>query len=288
VPFCSALAQQSSHNRTQDDSLSHVGDACPVQQTHVCFVSRSQFASGSSDGAVAVWEASARTRISCHQLPGPVSSLVSWRNLIFAAGGNCDVLVLDWRTFESVGVLRGHIDIVHLAEKMCRKNVLATASLDKSLRVWSVPACICARTMPFDDCIVSMSASEDSDLTSMFALFEDNVIRRINVENGQTLLRFQINHDISPAFILVINESLFVAWRNSEVPQRMLPHKFILLTLRGLIPGNGINGLNRKEIIKICRSLRFSRSHHFFSWRRVLLLQFRNNLLLGVSPLGRF
>ena len=268
--------------------MNHVGDACPVQQTHVCFVSRSQFASGSSDGAVSVWEAATRACIYRHQLSGPVSSLISWKNLIFAAGGSCEVLVLDWRTFDSVGVLRGHLDIVHLAEKILRKNVLVTASLDKSLRVWSVPACTCVRTMPFDDCIVSMSASEESDLASMFALFEDNVIRRINVENGQTLVRFQINHDISPAFILVINESLFVAWRNSEVPQRISPHKFVLLTTRGLIPGNGNNGHNRKEIIKICRSLRFSRSHHFFSWRRVLLLQFRNNVLLGLAPLGRF
>jgi hypothetical protein len=127
------------------------------------------------------------------------------------------VLVFDWRTFEALSKLQGHLDIVHLIEKIRSKNLLVTASLDKSLRLWSLPAFSCTKAIAFDGCIVSMSASEEKDLISIFALFEDNVVRRINIENGQTLIRWQLNHDISPAFILVLNDSLFVGWRDSEV-----------------------------------------------------------------------
>jgi WD40 repeat protein len=142
---------------------------------------------------------------------------VSWKNLLFAAGGSSDVLVFDWRTFQALSVLRGHLDIVHLAERIRSKHLLATASLDKTLRLWSMPTFCCVKTLEFDGCIVSMSVSEDKNILSVFALFDDNVVRRLNIENGQTLIRWQLNHEISPAFILVLNESIFVAWRDSEV-----------------------------------------------------------------------
>ncbi len=80
-----------------------------------------------------------------------------------------------------------------------------------------MPTFCCVKTLEFDGCIVSMSVSEDKNILSVFALFDDNVVRRLNIENGQTLIRWQLNHEISPAFILVLNESIFVAWRDSEV-----------------------------------------------------------------------
>jgi WD40 repeat protein len=202
----------------QEDCLTQLGNAGPVQQTHVTFVSSAQFVSGGSDGSVILWNLSSKACIFYHQLPGPVSALLSWRNFIFFSGGTADVYALDWRTFEERGRLRGHSDIVHLMEKVRAKQLLATASLDKSLRLWSVPAFACTKTLTFEVCITSMSISQESDPVSLFALFEDNTIRRISVENGQTLIRWQINHDISAAFIYVLNLSVFVAWRDSEVP----------------------------------------------------------------------
>jgi WD40 repeat protein len=166
-----------------------------------------------------LWNVSSHARIYHQQLPGPVSVLLPWRNMVFVAGGGSDVSVLDFRTFEKIGSLRGHRDIVHLAEKILSKQLLATSSLDKSMRIWSVPAFKCVKTFTFEVCIASMSASEEPDAISIFALFEDNVVRRINIENGQTLIRWQINHEISPAFISVLNQSVFVAWRDSEVSE---------------------------------------------------------------------
>jgi WD40 repeat protein len=188
-----------------------------VQHTHVAFVNATQFVSGASDGMLVLWNLSSKTRIYQYQLPGPVSVLLTWRNMVFVCGGGCDVVALDWRTFEAIGRLSGHGDIVHLSEKFVAKQVLATASLDKSVRFWSIPAFSCVKTLSFDVCITSMSASVESDVISLFALFEDNVVRRINIENGQTVVRWQINSDISPAFISVLNQSVFVGWRDSEV-----------------------------------------------------------------------
>lgn len=206
-----------SHHKLQEDCLNHIGEVGPGQQTHVAFVNPVQFVSGSSEGIICLWNATSRVPIYIYQLPGPVSCLVSWKNLLFAAGGSSDVLVFDWRTFQALSVLRGHLDIVHLAERIRSKHLLATASLDKTLRLWSMPTFCCVKTLEFDGCIVSMSVSEDKNILSVFALFDDNVVRRINIENGQTLIRWQLNHEISPAFILVLNESIFVAWRDSEV-----------------------------------------------------------------------
>jgi WD40 repeat protein len=267
----------------QEDSLSHVGDIGPVSQTHVSFVSRVQFVSGASDGTVALWSLATRTRISHRNMPGPVSSLLSWRNFVFVAGGASDVLVMDWRTFEAVGVLQGHRDIVHLSDKVLPKSWVATASLDNNLRLWTVPDFRCVQNFTFDVCVVSISTSENTGLISLFALFEDNAIRHISIDNGQTLARWQLNRDISPAFISVLNQSLFVAWRDSEVPSPLL-HPEIEWSL--LLTGGGTCHCIRQEAIQALWSIWRPGSDCFCIWCCVLLLQLRNNLLLGVALLG--
>lgn len=234
LPLPLPLQSRSHAFSSQEDSLSEVGTLGPVQQTHVSFVSRTQFAAGASDGIVTLWNLTTRAPIYQHQLPGPVSLLLPWRNLLFAGGGGWDVRVFDWRTFEPVGNLQGHSDIVHLADKIASKLLLVTASLDKTMRLWSIPKFSCAKVLTFDDCVVSMAASEEAgvgggmSLSSMVALFEDNTVRRISTDSGATLVRWQLNKDISPAFISVLKQSVFVAWRDSEVLVSMPPTSFYI------------------------------------------------------------
>jgi hypothetical protein len=146
-----------------------------------------------------------------------VSALLSWRNLLFAAGGTSDVAAFDWRTFEDVGSLQGHQDIVHCIEKIPCKRWLATASLDKCLRMWCVPALNSVKQVTFHACVVSMAISQKAEVAPLVVLLEDNVLKQIDIESGRTIISLKLNDDVCPAFVSVLNESVFIAWRNSEV-----------------------------------------------------------------------
>ncbi len=170
-----------------------------------------------------------------------------------AKNGEIGLYEIETETFKFAGVLKGHSTEVFSVTFSPDSKILASASEDAELKLWSVHSGEALHTLEASDCVWSMSFSPDSSLLASGN--DDGTVQLWSVEDGEMLYTLE-GHDaavfsvnFSPGgevLTSIDNNERMKSWnlgnyiqgistKNSRSPERLAEHEFLPLTERNLI-----------------------------------------------------
>jgi WD40 repeat protein/HPt (histidine-containing phosphotransfer) domain-containing protein len=145
------------------------------------------FASGGDDPAIRIWNC--QTGECFHTLPGRLSWLwcmaYSHCNSMLACGGGGDYSIDLWNveTAELIQTLQGHANLVFAVAFSPDDRILATSSIDTTVRLWNVETGQCFRVLPHDGRVWSVQFCLGQQ--SLLSSSEDMTVRRWEIESGE-------------------------------------------------------------------------------------------------------
>ena len=126
--------------------LTDQGHSLPVRTAK--FIARKNwFIAGSDDGCLRVYNYNTRAKVAAWDAHGDYIRAIAvhpTRPLVFSASDDLTIKVWDWeRNWKQVGCLDGHVHyVMDLAISPKDPNILASASLDRSIKVWNIGAIV--------------------------------------------------------------------------------------------------------------------------------------------------
>jgi WD40 repeat protein len=153
----------------------------------------STFASSGDDPAIRIWNR--RTGKCVQTLSGHLSWMwciaYSHRNAMLACGGGGDYSINLWNieTGHLIRNLHGHTDLVFAVAFSLDDRILASSSIDTTVRLWNVETGECFQILPHEGRVWSVQFC--SDRQSLLSGSEDMTVRRWEIESGECVQTYR-------------------------------------------------------------------------------------------------